>query len=272
MTTNGRKGMNSYTREFDHQMRGRRVVKNFVARRQIQRFCTMIFCRSDAPTTATAKATCTTRSCCWECWVGTKYDAGGFIATCSPAPVPGRWRLCRCLRKGCLYRALLLNVLKIFSRSRLIASLFGRSKRALAASGIPSAVSAVAPTGWMHGGWRDGKHDYAFVHMSAEKSAPGAARRESRREVSEMLFWALIKAHFMTLMENRYLALSFGIAELHQRSITNKTTYTRYLNSTSFARWRCADRACKRCTKHADMEGRGKTHPRRHPAQRFRMR
>ncbi|ECU5694962.1 5-carboxymethyl-2-hydroxymuconate delta-isomerase, partial [Salmonella enterica subsp. enterica serovar Kentucky] len=32
--------------------------------------------------------------------------------------------------------------------------------------------------------------------------------------VGEMLF-GLIKAHFADLMENRYLALSFEIAELH---------------------------------------------------------
>lgn len=37
---------------------------------------------------------------------------------------------------------------------------------------------------------------------------------ESRQEVGEMLF-DLIKTHFASLMESRYLALSFEIAELH---------------------------------------------------------
>ncbi|ESC57326.1 5-carboxymethyl-2-hydroxymuconate delta-isomerase, partial [Salmonella enterica subsp. enterica serovar Newport str. RI_10P068] len=58
----------------------------------------------------------------------------------------------------------------------------------------------------------DGKHDYAFVHMTLKI---GAGRSlESCQEVGKMLF-GLIKAHFADLMENRYLALSFEIAELH---------------------------------------------------------
>ncbi len=75
--------------------------------------------------------------------------------------------------------------------------LFSKVNEALAASGI-------FPIG--------GKHDYAFVHMTLKI---GAGRSlESRQEVGEMLF-GLIKAHFADLMENRYLALSFEIAELH---------------------------------------------------------
>ncbi len=57
----------------------------------------------------------------------------------------------------------------------------------------------------------DGKHDYAFVHMTLKI---GAGRSRRAAEVGEMLF-GLIKAHFADLMENRYLALSFEIAELH---------------------------------------------------------
>ena len=58
----------------------------------------------------------------------------------------------------------------------------------------------------------DGKHDYAFVHMTLKI---GSGRSlESRQEVGEMLF-DLIKTHFASLMESRFLALSFEIAELH---------------------------------------------------------
>ena len=58
----------------------------------------------------------------------------------------------------------------------------------------------------------DGKHDYAFVHMTLKI---GAGRSlESREAVGEMLF-GLIKAHFAELMASRYLALSFELDELH---------------------------------------------------------
>ena len=58
----------------------------------------------------------------------------------------------------------------------------------------------------------DGKHDYAFVHMTLKI---GAGRSlESRQQVGEMLF-TLIKDHFAGLMDARYLALSFEIDELH---------------------------------------------------------
>ncbi|VED54408.1 5-carboxymethyl-2-hydroxymuconate delta-isomerase [Raoultella terrigena] len=58
----------------------------------------------------------------------------------------------------------------------------------------------------------DGRHDYAFVHMTLKI---GSGRSlESRQQTGEMLF-ALIQAHFAPLMESRYLALSFEIEELH---------------------------------------------------------
>ncbi|MBK4329951.1 5-carboxymethyl-2-hydroxymuconate delta-isomerase, partial [Enterobacter hormaechei] len=57
----------------------------------------------------------------------------------------------------------------------------------------------------------DGRQDYAFVHMTLKI---GAGRSlESRQDVGDMLF-ALIKSHFATLMESRYLALSFAMEEL----------------------------------------------------------
>ena len=56
----------------------------------------------------------------------------------------------------------------------------------------------------------DGRQDYAFVHMTLKI---GARRSQSRQDVGDMLF-ALIKSHFATLMESRYLALSFAMEEL----------------------------------------------------------
>lgn len=56
----------------------------------------------------------------------------------------------------------------------------------------------------------DGRQDYAFVHMTLKIGA-GRSREPSGR--GDMLF-ALIKSHFATLMESRYLALSFAMEEL----------------------------------------------------------
>ena len=56
----------------------------------------------------------------------------------------------------------------------------------------------------------DGKHDYAFVHMTLKI---GAGRSGEPGSCGEMLF-ALIKTHFAALMAERYLALSFAMEEL----------------------------------------------------------
>ena len=84
---------------------------------------------------------------------------------------------------------------------------------ALAATGIFPLGGIRSRAHWIDT-WQmaDGKHDYAFVHMTLKI---GSGRSlESRQEVGEMLF-DLIKTHFASLMESRYLALSFEIAELH---------------------------------------------------------
>jgi len=91
--------------------------------------------------------------------------------------------------------------------------LFGRVNAALAATGIFPIGGIRSRAHWLDT-WQmaDGKHDYAFVHMTLKI---GAGRSlESRQQVGEMLF-ALIKTHFVTLMADRYLALSFEIEELH---------------------------------------------------------
>ena len=98
--------------------------------------------------------------------------------------------------------------------------LFAKVNEALAATGIFPIGGIRSRAHWLDT-WQmaDGKHDYAFVHMTLKI---GAGRSlESREEVGEMLF-ALIKTHFAALMASRYLALSFELDELHPRSITKQ--------------------------------------------------
>ena len=90
--------------------------------------------------------------------------------------------------------------------------LFAKVNEALAATGIFPIGGIRSRAHWLDT-WQmaDGKHDYAFVHMTLKI---GAGRSlESREEVGEMLF-ALIKTHFAALMASRYLALSFELDEL----------------------------------------------------------
>ncbi|EOX7390038.1 MULTISPECIES: 5-carboxymethyl-2-hydroxymuconate Delta-isomerase [Enterobacter] len=92
-------------------------------------------------------------------------------------------------------------------------ALFAKVNEALAATGIFPLGGIRSRAHWLDT-WQmaDGKHDYAFVHMTLKI---GAGRSlESREAVGEMLF-GLIKAHFAALMASRYLALSFELDELH---------------------------------------------------------
>ena len=91
--------------------------------------------------------------------------------------------------------------------------LFAKVNEALAATGIFPLGGIRSRAHWLDT-WQmaDGRHDYAFVHMTLKI---GAGRSlESREAVGEMLF-GLIKAHFAELMASRYLALSFELDELH---------------------------------------------------------
>ncbi|BBJ65997.1 MULTISPECIES: 5-carboxymethyl-2-hydroxymuconate Delta-isomerase [Enterobacter] len=91
--------------------------------------------------------------------------------------------------------------------------LFAKVNEALAATGIFPIGGIRSRAHWLDT-WQmaDGRHDYAFVHMTLKI---GAGRSlESREAVGEMLF-GLIKAHFAELMASRYLALSFELDELH---------------------------------------------------------
>ncbi|WP_421550891.1 5-carboxymethyl-2-hydroxymuconate Delta-isomerase [Kluyvera intermedia] len=91
--------------------------------------------------------------------------------------------------------------------------LFSKVNAALAATEIFPLGGIRSRAHWLDT-WQmaDGQHDYAFVHMTLKI---GSGRSlESRQEVGEMLF-ELIKKHFAMLMDSRYLALSFELAELH---------------------------------------------------------
>ena len=79
--------------------------------------------------------------------------------------------------------------------------LFAKVNEALAATGIFPIGGIRSRAHWLDT-WQmaDGRQDYAFS-------------LESRQDVGDMLF-ALIKSHFATLMESRYLALSFAMEEL----------------------------------------------------------
>ena len=90
--------------------------------------------------------------------------------------------------------------------------LFAKVNEALADTGIFPIGGIRSRAHWLDT-WQmaDGRQDYAFVHMTLKI---GAGRSlESRQDVGDMLF-TLIKSHFATLMESRYLALSFAMEEL----------------------------------------------------------
>lgn len=93
-----------------------------------------------------------------------------------------------------------------------LSELFSKVNTALAGTGIFPLGGIRSRAIWLDT-WQmaDGKHDYAFVHMTLKI---GAGRSlEDRQKVGEMLF-ALIKEHFAQLMADRYLAISFTMEEL----------------------------------------------------------
>ncbi|AFH93160.1 TPA: 5-carboxymethyl-2-hydroxymuconate Delta-isomerase [Providencia stuartii] len=90
--------------------------------------------------------------------------------------------------------------------------LFSKVNSALAGTGIFPLGGIRSRAIWLDT-WQmaDGKHDYAFVHMTLKI---GSGRSlEDRQKTGEMLF-TLIKEHFAQLMSDRYLALSFTMEEL----------------------------------------------------------
>lgn len=90
--------------------------------------------------------------------------------------------------------------------------LFSKVNSALAGTGIFPLGGIRSRAIWLDT-WQmaDGKHDYAFVHMTLKIGSERSL--EDRQKTGEMLF-TLIKEHFAQLMSDRYLALSFTMEEL----------------------------------------------------------
>ncbi|OOG14666.1 5-carboxymethyl-2-hydroxymuconate Delta-isomerase [Pseudomonas sp. C9] len=91
--------------------------------------------------------------------------------------------------------------------------LFEKVHTTLGASGV-FPLGGIRSRGVRLDTWRmaDGKHDYAFVHMTLKV---GHGRDlATRRRVAEKLF-EVITAHFAPLQAERLLALSFEMIELH---------------------------------------------------------
>ena len=74
----------------------------------------------------------------------------------------------------------------------------------------------------------DGKHDYAFVHMTLKV---GHGRDlATRQAVAEALF-AVITTHFAELQAQRLLALSFEMVELHPQLNFKQNNVHAFLNN-----------------------------------------
>lgn len=91
-------------------------------------------------------------------------------------------------------------------------ALFARVNQLLADSGLFPLAGIRSRVHWIDT-WQmaDGRHDYAFVHMTL-KIGHGRTP-EQLKPVMNGVF-ELIKQHFATLMAERYLALSLAVEEL----------------------------------------------------------
>ena len=78
--------------------------------------------------------------------------------------------------------------------------------------------------------WRmaDGKHDYAFVHMTLKV---GHGRDLATREAVAQAVFAVITAHFAELQAQRLLALSFEMIELHPQLNFKQNNVHAFLNN-----------------------------------------
>ncbi|WP_248731884.1 5-carboxymethyl-2-hydroxymuconate Delta-isomerase [Pseudomonas sp. MWU13-2517] len=78
--------------------------------------------------------------------------------------------------------------------------------------------------------WRmaDGKHDYAFVHMTLKV---GHGRDLATRQAVAEAVFALITTHFAELQAQRLLALSFEMVELHPQLNFKQNNVHAFLNN-----------------------------------------
>lgn len=107
--------------------------------------------------------------------------------------------------------------------------LFEKVHACLGASGV-FPLGGIRSRGVRLDTWRmaDGRHDYAFVHMTLKV---GAGRDlETRRQVAEALF-EVITAHFAELQARRLLALSFELTELDAELNYKRNNVHEFLNN-----------------------------------------
>ncbi|NBA97541.1 5-carboxymethyl-2-hydroxymuconate Delta-isomerase [Pseudomonas sp. R5(2019)] len=107
--------------------------------------------------------------------------------------------------------------------------LFEKVHATLGASGV-FPLGGIRSRGVRLDSWRmaDGKHDYAFVHMTLKV---GHGRDlETRQQVAEALF-EVITQHFAELQAQRLLALSFEMIELHPQLNFKKNNVHAFLNN-----------------------------------------
>ncbi|MCF5153681.1 5-carboxymethyl-2-hydroxymuconate isomerase [Pseudomonas lactis] len=107
--------------------------------------------------------------------------------------------------------------------------LFEKIHRVLGDSGV-FPLGGIRSRGVRLDTWRmaDGKHDYAFVHMTLKV---GHGRDLATREAVAQAVFAVITEHFAELQAQRLLALSFEMIELHPQLNFKQTNVHAFLNN-----------------------------------------
>ena len=107
--------------------------------------------------------------------------------------------------------------------------LFEKVHRVLGDSGV-FPLGCIRSRGVRLDTWRmaDGKHDYAFVHMTLKV---GHGRDLATREAVAQAVFAVITEHFAQLQAQRLLALSFEMIELHPQLNFKQNNVHAFLNN-----------------------------------------
>ncbi|QQU68728.1 5-carboxymethyl-2-hydroxymuconate Delta-isomerase [Pseudomonas fluorescens] len=107
--------------------------------------------------------------------------------------------------------------------------LFEKVHRVLGDSGV-FPLGGIRSRGVRLDTWRmaDGKHDYAFVHMTLKV---GHGRDLTTREAVAQAVFAVIIAHFAELQAQRLLALSLEMIELHPQFNFKQNNVHAFLNN-----------------------------------------
>ncbi|EIK61232.1 5-carboxymethyl-2-hydroxymuconate Delta-isomerase [Pseudomonas lactis] len=107
--------------------------------------------------------------------------------------------------------------------------LFEKIHRVLGDSGV-FPLGGIRSRGVRLDTWRmaDGKHDYAFVHMTLKV---GHGRDLATREAVAQAVFAVITEHFAELQAQRLLALSFEMIELHPQLNFKQNNVHAFLNN-----------------------------------------